>query len=373
MGKEVNKALVAIVLLMTVAVGGTLYVKSHPQPTQQPKQPIYQPVKPEQPIRPVKPESTYDDALASITKADLKEMLYHLADYNLYKGRVTGQPGNVAAAEWIKKRLEGYGLPTMYDEFSTGRGSTKNVYAWIDGSEAPEEVIVVGAHFDHISGSPGADDNASGTVLVLELAKAFSMLPKKDIRRTIVFQLYSGEELGLLGSKHYCANPKFPKNAPSMRKHVFMLNADMVGRLGSQQYLMLFEEEMDDIGQMVQDLSSKYPFALSITKRGSGGSDQTPFLNKGVTVGWLFTGTHRDYHRPTDTADKIDYDGLEKITKYAFELVHRVDHDKRHLCLWNTDYADNAEPATHYEVFYDHNDSRVPFPYPLKNETPPQK
>lgn len=375
MGKEVNKALVAIVLFMTVAVAGSFYVKSNshqPHQPQQSEQPIYQPVKPEQPIQPVEPENTYEDALASITKADLKEMLYHLADYDVYKGRVTGQPGNVAAAEWIKKKLESYGLETMYDEFNTSYGKTKNVYAWINGNEVPDEVIVVGAHFDHISKSPGADDNASGTVLTLELAQAFAMLPKEDVRRTIVFQLYSGEEEGLLGSRHYCENPKFPKGSPNIRNHVFMLNSDMVGRLGTQQYFMLFNEEMDDVGQMVQDLSDKYPFALSITKRGAGGSDHTPFLNKGVNVGWLFTGTHRDYHRPTDTPDKIDYDGLEKISRYAFELVHRIDRDKRHLCILNTDYENNAESFVHHDVLYDHNDPRVPFPQPLLSK-PPQK
>jgi Zn-dependent M28 family amino/carboxypeptidase len=241
------------------------------------------------------------------------------------------------------------------------------VYAWIDGGEQPNEVIVVGAHFDHVGNSPGADDNASGTVLVLELAQAFSMLPKKEIKRTLVFQLYSGEEMGLLGSKAYCANPKFPKEAPGMGKHVFMLNADMVGRLNGHQYTMLYEEMVDDIGQIVQDLSSRYRFALSITKRGAGGSDQTPFLNKGVPVAWLFTGSHRDYHRSTDTADKIDYDGLEKISRYAFELVYRVDHNKRYMQLNYDDYDKGTSEFN--ESLYDHDQPSTPFPYPLRKDS----
>ena len=363
MGKEVNKVLVGVVLLMTATLGSTIYVKNQSELPQRPEQSVHQPIESEG-IPETPQKVTYDEALHSIARAELEEMLYHLADYQIYKGRATGQPGNAAAGEWIKKKLESYGLPTMYDEFSTSRGKTKNVYAWIEGSEAPDEVIVIGAHYDHISDSPGADDNASGTVLVLELAQAFAMLPKEDVRRTIVFQLYSGEEMGLLGSRHYCANPKFPRNAPSMNKHVFMLNADMVGRLGSQEYLMIYEQTMDDVGQMIQDLSSKYHFALSITKR-DGGSDQTPFLNKGVSVAWLFTGQHKDYHQPTDTADKIDYDGLEKISQYAFELAYRVDHNKRHLCIWDTDYGDNATPPKFYPALYDHGDSRVPFPEPL--------
>jgi len=366
MGNEVNKLLVALVLLMTVTLGGALYFKSQVGPSTTAEEATPRLLKPNLPEKPSEPQVTYDDALQSITEEELKEMLYHLADYEKYKGRATGQPGNAAAAAWLKKQFESYGLPTMYDEFRTSRGNTKNVYAWIEGSEAPEEIIVLGAHFDHISSSPGADDNASGTVLVLETAEALAMLPREEIRRTIVFQLYSGEEMGLLGSRHYCANPKFPKKAPSMQKHVFMLNADMVGRLNSQQYLMLFDEKMDDVGQMVQDLSNKYPFALSITRRGSGGSDQTPFLNKGVDVAWLFTGQHRDYHRPTDTADKIDYDGLEKITRYAYELIYRVDHNKRHLCMWNTDYGDHMEKPTQHKAMFDHDNPNVPFPEPLE-------
>lgn len=351
---------------MAITILGISYFRPQEEKNDQSSPSIYQQVDPETSvIESENQESTYEDSISKIDKSDLKEMVYNLADFQVYKGRVTGMPGNIAASEWIKNRLDGYGLKTMYDEFNVGRIKTKNVYAWIEGSKSPEEIIIVGAHFDHILGSPGADDNASGTALVLEIAKAFSSLSKEKIHRTIVFQLYSGEELGLLGSRHYCANPKFPEKSPNIQKHVFMLNADMVGRLSSQQYLMLFEEEMDDVGQMIQDLSNKYPFALSITKRGAGGSDQTPFLNKGISVAWLFTGSHKDYHRPTDTADKIDYEGLEKISRYAFELIYRIDKEKRNLCIAETDYANNTNPIVQYEIFHDHEEPSEKFEYPL--------
>lgn len=308
-------------------------------------------------------ENIYDKAIESITDDELKQTVYHLADYNLYHGRATGQAGNLTASQWIKEQLESYGLPTMYDPFKTLRGETRNIYAWIEGSENPNEIIVVGAHFDHIASSPGADDNASGVSLLLELAEAFAELPKEEIKKTILFQFYSAEELGLLGSQYYCNHPKFPINAPNINNHTFMLNVDMVGRLNNQQYIMLYEEKVDEVGQFIQDLSSKYPFALSITKRGPAGSDHTAFLNKNVCVGWISTGIHADYHTSRDTADKIDYNGLEKISRYAFELVYRIDHQKRNFCT----LEDSENFKNIQEMLFDHNHKDYPFSEQLKN------
>jgi Zn-dependent M28 family amino/carboxypeptidase len=375
MWEEVNKGLAGVVILLALATGLVYHTRTSEVVAENSRQEeviVRPPVG--DPPKPTEPEFDYEDAVESITEKELKETVYHLADYDVYKGRVTGQPGNVKAAAWLKEKFESYGLPTMYDEFSTRRGKTKNIYAWIEGSQHRSDVIVVGAHFDHVSNSPGADDNASGTALVLELAEAFSKLPKDKIHRTIAFHLYSGEEQYLLGSKHYCQHPKFPLSGPdsmtpemAMNHHVFMLNADMVGRLNEQQYTMLYDEEVDDVGQIVQDLSSKYPFALSITKRGSGGSDQTPFLNKGVSTAWLFTGQHGDYHRPTDTADRIDYDGLLRISRYAFELTYAVDKNKRHLCLDGTHYMLNQKPPIIHDPKFDHDDPTAPFPEAPKN------
>jgi Zn-dependent M28 family amino/carboxypeptidase len=279
------------------------------------------------PESPAPPETTFGDALNSITKEELKKDLYYLASDEL-RGRDTGSRGNEMAAEYIKKRLEDCGLKTEYHAFTVSGRTTRNVYGWIEGKN-PNEVVVIGAHFDHIGVRNGqicngADDNASGTVAVLEIAQAFSML-KEKLDRTVVFQLYSAEEMGLVGSRFYCSNPTFPRGSPDIKKHIFMLNFDMVGYLGKAKYPTMYRADSSpDLRALVKDLSQKYSFASSISKLNGGGSDNASFYNKGIPILWCFTGSHSNYHRPTDTAEKINYEGLESIAKYGFEVAWRV-------------------------------------------------
>lgn len=294
-------------------------------------------------------EFTYEDAIASIKETELKDNLEYLASREL-EGRMSGKKGNITAAEYIKKAYESYNLPTMYHKFNIQRMNpgpkneigddfTQNVYAWIEGNDPniKDEIVVVGAHMDHIGYGPqmsrsrkidihpGADDNASGTVVLMEIAQAFSMLKGKN-KRTVVFQSYSAEEMGLIGSRYYCNNPVFPKEKPSINKHIFMLNMDMVGYLGKGQDQATFStgESSVDISKLITELGDKYSFARSITSRGSGGSDHASFYNKKVPIAFLHTGLHSYYHTPEDTADKINYQGVEKVAKYGFELAWKV-------------------------------------------------
>lgn len=332
---------------------------------------------PEQPEPEPDPEYTLDDAVNSITRDVLKKDLYYLASEEL-EGRMSGKKGNVVAAKFIKDKFDGFGINSMYDRFNIrrmnpgpknerGDNFTQNIYGWIEGNdpELKNEIIVIGAHMDHIGYGPsmsrwgggkihpGADDNASGTVALMEIAQAFSML-KGKMKRTVVFQAYSAEEMGLIGSRYYCNNPKFPKDNPSIRKHVFMLNMDMVGYLRQGAFAAAFYEGNSsiDIGRYINELNSKYSFAKSITSRGGGGSDHACFYNKRVPVAFLHTGGHPHYHKPSDTPDRINYDGIEKVARYAFELAWKV-------C--QSDARPTFNHAAFKEMDYTHDHGGVPF------------
>lgn len=295
----------------------------------------------------LKKESTYDDALNSITKSELKDILYYIASDEL-EGRMSGKVGNKKAAEYIKNKYESFGLPTEYDKFNIkkginpgphheiGDGYTQNVYAWIEGKS--DEVIVIGAHFDHVGYGPtmsgsrqiaihnGADDNGSGTTCLLEIAEAFSKI-KEKVNKTIVFQSYSAEEMGLIGSKHYCNNPKFPKNKPDIKKHILMINLDMVGHL--KEGKIRESTKSDPLSQLVNRLNRKYNVnVVSANDVGDGSSDYASFYNKGVPIISMFTGLHDYYHTPEDDPFRINYDGMEKLAKYAFEAAFAVDQDE---------------------------------------------
>lgn len=242
------------------------------------------------------PKPTYEDAKNSITSEELKEMLYYISSSEL-GGRKSGSRGLKMSADYLENIFQEAGLKTFRHKFQYS-GNNENVYAYIVGNEIPEEVVIIGAHYDSV-GNAGADDNGSGTVAVVEVAEAFAML-KDRVKRTVVFQLYDAEERGLHGSRFYCKDPVFPVGSPSLGKHVYMLNLDMVGRLKQ--------------GQSVR----------SLLTAGSGASDHTSFRNASrgqIRTEWLFTGQHRDYHRQSDTAEKINYEGLDEISEFAFERL----------------------------------------------------
>lgn len=341
-------------------------------------------VVPSSPVSPIQPESppqqfTLEQAIALITQDNLQKDVAYLASDEL-EGRMSGKQGNVKAAEFIKQRLESFGLPTMSDVFQIrrvnpgpkneqGDTTTQNIYAWIEGTDptVKDEVIVIGAHMDHIGYGPtysrsrqraihpGADDNASGTAGVLEVAQALSKL--KNVRRTIVFQFYSAEEMGLLGSQFYCKNPKFPKAHPAMAKHIAMINLDMIGHLGKGTYMASDELNSSvDLKQMVTELSSKYIFAKQICNFGSsnGGSDHISFYNKGVPVVFLNTGLHAAYHTPEDKPNTLNYQGMEQIARFVCELAWNVSESGARIKF---NYGQFHElPCTH-----DHGYLEVPF------------
>ena len=226
-----------------------------------------------------------------------------------------------------------------------------NVIGILPGRDAvlKNEAIIIGAHYDHLGrggqGSlavnsteihHGADDNASGVAAMLELARRFAK--SKDNKRTLIFMAFSGEEEGLLGSAFYVGNPVFPLN-----KTVTMINMDMVGRLKedkltvggigtASEWKKLIESENPRAIQKANfngnvGMNLTPTFKVQLNEDGFGPSDHSSFYGKQIPVLFFFTGTHNDYHKPSDTSDKINYDGLLKVTNFVGEIVKAVDRN----------------------------------------------
>jgi hypothetical protein len=374
------RRLQVLVLTLVIMLLVVYLAKNQPQRPQKQQPPVAEkwPQQPPQPPPPARPK-TLDEALGLIAEADLKDQLAKLCSTE-WEGRMSGKHGNRAAAEWVKRQYEGYGLRCEFQKFpiqrvnpgpknETGDDYTNNVIAWMDGSDPKlkDEIVVVGAHMDHIgygpkmSSSPsrreihpGADDNASGTVALLQISKACAAL-KGQNKRTIVFMSFSGEEIGLIGSRYYCNNPLFPKGSPNIKNHVFMLNMDMVGYLGKLKNVWgeKDEDSSPDVTDIIKKMQGKYPFARGITGRGGGGSDHASFYNKGVPVACLHTGMHSRYHTPDDKPEFIYHGGIEKVAKYAFEVTWAVSQADNKPAFW---YGATFKPMS-----YDHDHGIIPF------------
>lgn len=198
------------------------------------------------------------------------------------------------------------------------------------GAVDPRETVVLGAHYDHLgyggvnSAAPGdktvhhgADDNASGTALLVEVARRLAAGP--PLPRSVLFAAFSGEERGLLGSGHYTANPAVP-----LADTVAMVNLDMVGRLDGDKIIVHGTGTGTGLEPLVDRLVAAHGLEAAKEPGGFGPSDHASFYAKKIPVLHLFTGSHADYHRPTDTADKINYEGMVKLADLVTELVREL-------------------------------------------------
>jgi hypothetical protein len=216
----------------------------------------------------------------------------------------------------------------------------KNVIGTIEGSgPLAKETIVIGAHYDHLGYGnhsslakglkeptihPGADDNGSGTTSVIELARRFGAKGKREGRR-MVFMTFSGEESGLIGSANYVKKPIFPLGDTAA-----MINLDMVGRLRPDPKTK--KDKLDVYGtgsakgfdELIDKLNEKYSFQFVKHPSGMGPSDQQSFYLKQVPVFFFYTGNHPDYHRPGDTADKINVTGMRKVADLTEDLANHL-------------------------------------------------
>lgn len=210
-----------------------------------------------------------------------------------------------------------------------------NVGGIIEGSDEKlkNEYIVIGAHFDHLgwgqTGSLyrgeetlihyGADDNASGTTGMIELANYFSS-KRNELKRSLIFIGFSGEELGLIGSNYFVNNSPVP-----LENIITMINMDMIGRMNEENNLMVYGSGTSDNWiNLLNDFNNNYNFNLTFHKEGYGPSDHSSFYAKEIPVLFYFTGTHSDYHRPSDTWDKIEYEKLSRLLYYVSDMVQHL-------------------------------------------------
>ncbi len=278
----------------------------------------------------------------------LKEDISFLASDKL-KGRGTSSPEELMAAEYIAQKFKKLGLipfnntylkPFKYKKSSNPHDTStadikektaNNVVGFLD-NKAPY-TIVVGAHYDHLGlghdhnsldANPdgkihnGADDNASGTAGVIALAEHFSNNKLKE-PFNFLFVCFSGEELGLLGSKKYCEDPDI-----ELTKINYMVNMDMIGRLNdSTKKLLVYGVGTSPVWVPLID-SIKTVFSIKKDSSGIGPSDQTSFYLKDIPVLHFFTGQHSDYHKPGDDIEKINYKGEAEVLEYIAKLIEKT-------------------------------------------------
>jgi len=274
----------------------------------------------------------------------IKEDVSFLADDNL-EGRQTGTPGELKAAEYIQKRFKDLGLTPkgtngFYQDFTfkpktnpheevkftenaDGTITGRNVIGFLDNTA--ENTIIIGAHFDHLGyggdGSlhrdsikaihNGADDNASGVAVMLNL---ISKLKEKNTANNYLFMAFSGEEMGLLGSNYFVKNPTINTKAIS-----YMINMDMVGRLKDSALAVYGTGTSPIFKQTLKSHNNN--FKLIQKESGVGPSDHTSFYLADIPVLHFFTGQHSDYHKPSDDVATLNYEGMELVSNYIFNIV----------------------------------------------------
>ncbi|GBD06987.1 Aminopeptidase YwaD [bacterium HR21] len=221
---------------------------------------------------------------------------------------------------------------TITVELETSQAEVPNVVGYVRGStpQWAHEYLIVGAHFDHLgwggSGSlspsrepalhPGADDNASGTAILLELAERIARNP---LPRSVLFIAFNAEERGLLGSAFYVRHPLLPLDSA-----LAMVNLDMVGRLKDSTLIVQGVGSSSIWAPLLDSLAPHFGLTLSRSQSGFGPSDHTSFHARGLPVLFFFTGLHRDYHRPSDTWDKLNYEGMALITDFVEAVLRSV-------------------------------------------------
>ena len=245
-------------------------------------------------------------------------------------------PQSAALAGWrirgttAIERVETEGRNVIAVLPGTGRSGAAGDDVAAGNGRPGRETVVLGAHYDHLgygganSAAPGenavhhgADDNASGTALLVEVARVLAA--EGPFPRTILFVAFSGEERGLLGSAHYTANAAVP-----LEDTVAMVNLDMVGRLDGDKIVVHGTGTGTGLEPLVDRLVAARGLEAAKEPGGFGPSDHSSFYARKIPVLHLFTGSHSDYHRPTDTADKLNYDGMVRIARLVADVVREL-------------------------------------------------
>jgi len=301
--------------------------------------------------------------LNTITAADLKKHLYIVASDEM-EGRNTGTEGQKKAGRYLIEEYKKIGIsfpkgatdwyqkvPSAYmtKGFGPKLNDSENIWAYIEGSEKPDEVLVISAHYDHVGMMNGevfngADDDGSGTVALLEIAQAFMEAKKAGYgpKRSILFLHVTGEEHGLHGSRYYSENPLFP-----IANTIADINIDMIGRRddehkdnGNYVYVIgsdRLSSELHSINEAANAKYTKMALDYKYNDRNDPNryyfrSDHYNFAKKGIPSIFYFNGVHEDYHKEGDEPEKIEYDLLAKRAQLAFatawELANRAERIK---------------------------------------------
>jgi hypothetical protein len=283
------------------------------------------------------------------------------------EGRGPGSRGGEVAASYVAERFKALGLQPGGDgggflqRFRLEKGpdgapvETANVIGILPGNkpERQGQSVVVSAHYDHLGRGwpdvrqgeagkvhPGADDNASGVAVLLELAKAFAAAGKPP--RSIVFVAFGAEEAGRLGSIHYVE-----KTSPTPATVIGVINLDTVGRLGDQKLSVLGTGTATEWPHIFRGIGFVTGLESRMIPEPLPSSDQRSFVDRGIPAVQLFTQPHADYHRPSDTADKLDVAGLVKVATVAREAVQYLAERPQPLTVTiaRTEPAPAAPPA----------------------------
>ncbi|UGS22767.1 M28 family metallopeptidase [Flavobacterium channae] len=288
----------------------------------------------------------------TISADELSKHLHIVAGDEM-QGRNTGEPGQKKAGEYLINEYKKMGIsfppgatdfyqkvPSEFMKrgFAPKLNDSENIWAFIKGSEKPDEILVISAHYDHVGMKNGeifngADDDGSGTVALLEIAQAFKEAQKNGNgpKRSILFLHVTGEEHGLHGSRYYSENPLFP-----IANTIADINIDMIGRRdtlhpNTNNYVYVIgsdrlSSELHTINEEVNAKYTKLDFDYKYNDRNDPEriyfrSDHYNFAKKGIPSIFFFNGVHEDYHKATDTPDKIEYDALAKRAQLAFALA----------------------------------------------------
>lgn len=315
-----------------------------------------------------KPGAHIQKYINTITAAELKTHLTVVAS-DAMEGRETGSAGQKKAGEYLIKQYKADGVaaadgtedyyqkvPAAYmnSQFGEQLPDSENICAFIKGSEKPDEIVVVSAHYDHVGVKNGkvyngADDDGSGTVALLEIAQAFEIAKKNGNgpKRSILILHVTGEEHGLHGSRFYSEHPLYP-----LANTVADVNIDMIGRRddlhpGTNDYVYLIGSDYlsTDLYTVCEEANKKYIHTIIDYKYNSRKdpnrfyyrSDHYNFAKNGIPSVFIFNGVHADYHKATDKVEKIEFDALAKRTRLAFAIAWEIANRDNKLVVDKTE------------------------------------
>jgi Zn-dependent M28 family amino/carboxypeptidase len=282
---------------------------------------------------------------SDITENELKDHIIFLASEK-NEGRYPGGKANKRIVKYLEKDFKKQGLLSFKYNYKqkfearlrVEKGQqekplvhTSNVVGYIEGNDPilKKEYIILGAHYDHLGlGGPssksdkknavhyGADDNASGTAALLEIAEKIAA-NKKELKRSVIFIAFGAEEQGLLGSKYFVENPLVPLSQIKL-----MINMDMVGRLNKENHVYMGGAGTFPDGVIfMQNLGESLALNPIVHAGSVGGSDHVSFYAKDISVLGIHTGGHSQYHTPEDTVDLINFPGEKKVTEYIYSAL----------------------------------------------------